>query len=109
MATKVVVVAKSSSSGTDLIMFGTLIEHDRSTGTVVLERARQAFYPGRKSGGAFGLAVNGPTKDNRLSPIAPGRSEVAGVVLITDATPEATAVWEAPPSTPDQEAEGAED
>ncbi|QSQ14021.1 DUF6948 domain-containing protein [Myxococcus landrumensis] len=90
---KVVVVAKPVGSNWARVMYGTLVEHDLASGTAVLEGARQALFYGRESGGEVGLAAVGPSKDSRLSPVAPGRSELAGVVLVTDATPEAVTAW----------------
>jgi len=89
---KVVVVAKPVGSNWARVLYGTLVEHDRASGTAVLSGARQALFYGRESGGEVGLAVNGPSKDSRLSPVAP-TAEVSGVALIVDATPEASAAW----------------
>lgn len=72
------------------VVFGWTL--DPQADPITLTSARMALYWAKNVGGVFGLAENGPTKDSRISAVAPSVS-LPGVTAVFSVDEKAVKAW----------------
>ena len=74
------------------VFFGELKSYDAEKAYVVLKDAQMAVYWSSETRGVVGLAITGPQKGSRISPVIP-KIELNGITSVMDASDKATKQW----------------